>query len=186
PDSRTFRCDRCGQVLKVPDGVASPRTPSPGGSQPDPSARGEGAAAPAPPPRRGGSAASLGPSVSATATATLPAVDGDDAGPPSRRGRDQRSSPAPTPAPRKVRWWWRLLAWIVAVPLGLLLTGWPALQLDLLKKDDLLDVFVGEGAGRYTRLLIFAAVWALVTALLVQLFIDGGRWFAARRRARAR
>jgi hypothetical protein len=54
-----------------------------------------------------------------------------------------------------------------------------------LKKDDLLDVFVGEGTGRYTRLLVFAAAWALVTALLVQLFVDGGRILARRRAQRA-
>ena len=45
-----------------------------------------------------------------------------------------------------------LLAWIAAVPLGLLLTAWPAYKLDLLRKDDVLNVFVGSGAGRYVRL----------------------------------
>jgi hypothetical protein len=28
-------------------------------------------------------------------------------------------------------------------------------------------------------------LWALVTAILVQLFVDGGRWLARRRRAKA-
>src|SRR5215470_11778460 len=127
PATRTFRCDRCGQTLKVPDVVAANRPLEP-------------------PPRRGGAA-------------------------PSKRGRT------------RVHWYWRLLAWIVAVPLGLLFTAWPALHFDLLKKDDLLDVFVGEGSGRYVRLLVFAAAWAFVTALLVSLFVEGGRWLALRRRA---
>lgn len=190
PDTRTFRCDRCGQVLKVPDSV-TPRAATPTTSASRPPARGGSAggsgaaAAPAPPPRRRDGSVPVGPTVSATATATLPAVDADESEPPTRRGRDTAPTPHGPPA-RKVRWWWRILAWIAAVPLGLLVTAWPALQLDLLKKDDLLDVFVGEGTGRYARLLIFAAVWALVTALLVQLFVEGGRWFMARRRARAR
>lgn len=77
-----------------------------------------------------------------------------------------------------------MLAWIVAVPLGLVLTAWPAYQLDLIRKDDVLNVFVGSGAGRYVRLMIGTALWALVTALLVQLFVEGGRRLARRRRAK--
>ena len=105
-------------------------------------------------------------------------------GPPNTRDSNGAATPSrPARARKKVHWYWRVLAWIAAVPLGLLLTAWPALHFDLLKKDDLLDVFVGEGSGRYVRLLVFAAAWALVTALLVSLFVEGGRWLAARRNA---
>ena len=117
-----------------------------------------------------------------SATATLPVTAAA-----SRDGNGSRGGPlagtATSKKPTKVQWYWRVLAWVVAVPLGLALTAWPALHFDLLRNDDLLDVFVGEGAGRYGRLLVFAAAWALVTALLVQLFVEGGRAFA-RRRAR--
>ncbi|MFI5047115.1 MAG: hypothetical protein ACHQIG_08620 [Acidimicrobiia bacterium] len=175
PDAQTFRCDRCGQVLKVPEAIDALRSAS------VPSARTGAGEPPPPPPRRGGSAAT-GPRVSATASATVPvsaaAADGPHGG--DRDGATARPAPR-----RRARWYWRVLAWVVAVPLGLVLTGWPALQFNLLKKDDLLDVFVGSGAGRYTRLIVFAAAWALVTALLVQLFVEGGRWWSARR-ARAR
>jgi branched-chain amino acid aminotransferase len=41
-----------------------------------------------------------------------------------------------------------------ARPLAFFLTAWPAYQFDLIKKDDVLDVFVGSGTGRYTRLAI--------------------------------
>ncbi len=85
---------------------------------------------------------------------------------------------------RKVHWYWRVLAWVVAVPVGLMITAWPAYHFKWIKKDDLLDVFVGTGNGRYTRLVVLTLAWALVTALLVQLFVEGGRWFARRRRAR--
>jgi hypothetical protein len=77
------------------------------------------------------------------------------------------------------------VAWVVAVPLGFVITAWPAYQLGFIKKNDVLDIFVGTGTGRYVRLAIGTAVWALVTALLVQLFVEGGRAWAARRRASA-
>ena len=82
-------------------------------------------------------------------------------------------------------WYWRLLAWIVAVPVGFVITAWPAYELGFIKKDDVLDIFVGTGSGRYVRLAIATLVWALVTALLVQLLVEGGRSWAARRKARA-
>ena len=85
----------------------------------------------------------------------------------------------------KVAWYWRLIAWVVAVPLGFVITAWPAYELGFIKKDDVLDIFVGTGINRYLRLAIGTAVWALVTALLVQLFVEGGRAWAARRRAKA-
>ncbi len=171
-DAPTFRCDRCGQVLKVPTSVTT------GG--PPPPARSSGTATVAPPPRRRGSEvvspATVG--VSATVAAVAPGDESPD--PSTRRGR--RTAPPSTPRRTKVAWYWRLISWIVAVPLGFVLTVWPAYQLGFIKKNDLLDIFVGTGTGRYARLAIVTAVWALVTALLVQLFVEGGRGWMARRR----
>jgi hypothetical protein len=131
--------------------------------------------------------------VSSTGTASLAAVSAtvgptaavdDDGGPagPTRRGRPTRPAGAPK---RNVAWYWRLVAWVAAVPLGFMITAWPAYQLGFIKKNDVLDIFVGKGTGRYVRLGVATAVWALVTALLVQLFVEGGRAWAARRRAGA-
>jgi hypothetical protein len=199
PEARTFRCDRCGQVLKVPESLDAervvPRPPSAAGAATTPSATTPSGApptpapgAPVPPPRRGGSAAT-GPRVSATASAstaaTAAAATSAGSGEGSRDRSQKRAARGDATPRRRVHWYWRILAWVVAVPLGLLITGWPALQLDLINKDDLLDVFVGEGSGRYVRLLVFAAAWALVTALLVQLLVEGGRWWSQRRRPRA-
>jgi hypothetical protein len=142
-------------------------------------------------------------SSAATAAAVSATVNPGDPEPSapslSRRERREGSAAAPADAgardasgasgasasePRtKVHWYWRLLAWVVAVPLGFLVTAYPAYHFKWIKKDDLLDVFVGTGNSRYTRLIVLTLGWALVTALLVQLFVEGGRWIARRRRA---
>jgi hypothetical protein len=117
--------------------------------------------------------------VSATVAATADPEAADSRG----NGRPGASSAPVAPAKRsRVAWYWRVLAWIVAVPVAFFLTAWPAYQLGFIQKDDLLDIFVGTGVGRYLRLGIVTFVWAVVTALLVQLFIEGGRVRAARRR----
>ena len=192
PESPTFRCDRCGQVLKVPTPVSSS-----GSGGPPPPARQSGPA-PVVPPRRRDAAIQNGPAgdtatreppvrtaaaVSATVAAAGPAEDAADAE-TGRRTRRPAKSKADGPR-QKVSWYWRLLAWIVAVPVGFVITAWPAYELGFIKKDDVLDIFVGTGSGRYVRLAIATMVWALVTALLVQLLVEGGRTWAARRKARA-
>jgi len=211
PDAPTFKCERCGQVLKVPSEArpaaakstaAKPpaQKPPPAKQPPVPPARG-GAGSPAPPPRRGTPAGAV--SSAATAAAVSATVNQGDPVPsapsPTRRERREGTSAAPpgpadaakrgatptsvTDTRAKVRWYWRLLAWVVAVPVGFLLTAYPAYHFKWIKKNDLLDVFVGTGTSRYTRLIVLTLGWALVTALLVQLFVEGGRWVARRRRA---
>jgi len=189
PDAPTFRCDRCGQVLKVPPPVST------GGPLPPPRRSNGGPATVAPPPRRRDPNAldvttadpatraapvTTAAAVSATVSAAGPAEDASDDG---RRRRAPKTS-VPAPQSKRVSWYWRLLAWVVAVPLGFVITAWPAYELGFIKKDDVLDIFVGTGSGRYVRLAIATAVWALITALLVQLFVEGGRAWAARRRSR--
>jgi hypothetical protein len=172
----TFRCDRCGQKLKVPASVAA----APSGSE------ARSPAAVAPPPRRRPSGSAATTEVIGVSATLAHATDDRDA---KSAGDDGAPAEAPrkgaTTAPRqRVRWYWRLLAWLVAVPLGFVLTAWPAYEFGLIRKDDVLDVFVGSGTERYTRLAIVTLIWALVTAVLVQVFIEGGRWWAARRRQR--
>jgi hypothetical protein len=111
--------------------------------------------------------------VSATVAATGPAKQSPAKQSPARHSPARHS---------RVAWYWRLLAWVVAVPLAFFLTAWPAYELGFIERDDLLDIFVGTGVGRYIRLVIVTVVWALVTALLVQVFVEGGRVRAARRR----
>ncbi len=185
PDAPTFRCDRCGQTLKVPDGVRAPRTvPEDPGMVRGWSAA--AASAPPPPPRRRGGPVATGPTVSETssATASVPASAAVGTAVADAAPREPASRTAPRARREKVRIYWRIVAWVVAVPLGFVITAWPAFEFGFIEKDDVLDVFVGEGSSRYLRLLIGAAIWALVTALLVQLFVEGGRALAARRRAK--
>jgi hypothetical protein len=205
PASDTFRCEQCGQVLKVPTAVASqPDAPPPPARSSAPPAS-TGAPVPAAPPRR--ATATDGPAddtagaapqrtapvrtaaaVSATVAANAGSADTNGADGPARRSSGRPGAPsaaraAAAPAPRaKVHWYWRVVAWIVAVPVGFLLTAWPAYKFGLIEKSDLLDIFVGTGIGRYVRLGIVTLVWAVVTALLVQLFVEGGRARANRRR----
>jgi hypothetical protein len=204
PSSGTFRCEQCGQVLKAPAAVSS----EPGA--PPPPARGAGTAtrtgppAPVAPPARRPqnppaddgatrdapvrTAAAVSATVAATASpGEANGSSGGSGGASGRRSRPVPTAPAPAAAKRaKVHWYWRVLAWIVAVPLAFVVTAWPAYKLGFIKKDDLLDIFVGTGIGRYVRLGIVTLVWAIATALLVQLFVEGGRaWSTRRRRARA-
>ncbi|MEX1007090.1 MAG: hypothetical protein WD271_04520 [Acidimicrobiia bacterium] len=160
----TFRCERCGQTLKVPAAVAAS----------------SGASAIAPPPRR--RAPGIPPAREVIAvSATVSATDSDGRPPASA---PSKRSPAASAPRRRVRWYWRFVAWLVAVPLGFMITAWPAYEFELIKKNDVLDVFVGSGTDRYTRLAVGTLIWALVTALLVQSFIEGGRSWAQRRRRR--
>ena len=184
PES-TFRCERCGQKLLVP-AVAS-------------SASGTSSGAPstattvAPPPRR----RAPGPSVAApgtTASTAAAAATGVTVTLPARGEAPPRVPPATRPVrgsgpgrdgPTAVAWYWRLVAWIVAIPLGFVLAVLPSYEFGLISKDDVLDVFVGSGVDRYARLALVTAIWAIVTALLVQLLVEGGRWWAAKRRRRS-
>jgi hypothetical protein len=75
----------------------------------------------------------------------------------------------------------RVVAWVVALALGLVVTMWVARVTGWLSGDRLVDVFVGTGITRYIRVIAVAPVWALFTTLLLTLFLEGGRALARRR-----
>jgi hypothetical protein len=181
--STTFRCERCGQTLKVPASLAAVRADanaSPKLSSATRSATASTTSTVPPPPRRRASSASATREIVGVSAAVDPPATEDGANGQTKREKTRkRTSSAPR---HRVHWYWRVVAWLVAVPLGFVITALPAYEFNLIKKDDVLNVFVGSGTGRYTRLAIGTLVWALVTALLVQLFIEGGRLWADRRR----
>jgi hypothetical protein len=171
----TFRCERCGQKLLVPS-VTTVASPS--------AARAvDAGAAVMPPPRRrsDGSGSGTGAAAAAGVAVTLPA---SGTPPPATPDVARARSGRPAERPR-VRWYWRLLAWIVAVPLGFVIAVVPSYEFGLISKDDVFDAFFGSGTDRYVRLGIVTLIWAVVTAVLVQVFIEVGRAMANRRRRHA-
>lgn len=204
PDGASFRCEQCGQALKVPPGLgrasapaAAPPAPA---RQPAASSASSGAAAggTAPPaPRRrasrptmtaGGAAAGAGGTAvlsSEPAVAPPPVVaSAPVVAPPRGSGADGRSGSdggGPTkrdalPLPLRV------LAWLVALPLGLAIVGLPARKAGYLSSQKLLDVIVKSDITRFVPIIVIILLWALVSALLVTLFVEGGRRFMMRRR----
>jgi hypothetical protein len=75
----------------------------------------------------------------------------------------------------------RVLAWVVALVLGLVVTLWVARVTGWLSGDRLVDVFIQTGLARYVRVIAIAPVWALFTTLFLTLFLEGGRELARRR-----
>ena len=73
----------------------------------------------------------------------------------------------------------RLAIWVFAVPFGFIVTAVPAWRLALIRKSDVLDVFIRSGVGRFERLGLGVIIWSLVTAGAVQLSIT----IVARRRS---
>ena len=184
-NAETFRCEECGQVLKVPAGARSgggtPGTPpAPPRRRPSPSPTSAMPESPAAPPR---TTAAPTPVI-----ATPPAATASrGAAPP--RGRGSGGSEPPPPSRRPPRstlpLWMRIGAWVLAVPIGLALVGIPARSLGYLTSQKLLDVFVKHTLSRFVPLLVIVVLWALATTILVEILVEGGRWIMLRRQRHA-
>lgn len=203
PDSGAVRCNSCGQSMKVPPGLARNGRSRGGGEGAEPPARSSNGPDPGPaqrpaPPRRargrapagaapGGAAGAVagggtavlsqGPApapVRATAAPGAPPMrPTGPVGAPVRDGGESRDA-----LPLALR----VGAWVIAVPLGLLIVGIPARQLGYLSSQKLLDVIVKRDLGRFLPIVVVIALWALVSAVLVTLLVEGGRRLMLRRR----
>src|SRR5262245_21492799 len=161
PDAPTFTCENCGQPLKVPAQFRpSVMSSSRHVRQPDP-------------PRRDATAVLPEQRAPAPVAATTPS--------PARRPTTPRAAAEPASAADEVSRPLRVLAWVVAMVLGLIVTLWVARITGWLSGDRLVDVFTQEGWARYIRVVAVAPVWALFTTLLLTLFLEGGRALARRR-----
>jgi hypothetical protein len=78
----------------------------------------------------------------------------------------------------------RIAAWLVALPLALAIVGIPARKAGYLTSQKLLDVIVKSDITRFVPILVIVGLWALVTAVLVTVFVEGGRRVMLRRRAK--
>ena len=112
-----------------------------------------------------------------------PGVGTAVASPPKSAPAKSAKARAATPR-TALPWPLRLLAWVVAIPLGLALVGIPARKAGYLSSQKLLDIVIERDLDRYLPLAVIVVLWALVTALLVQLLVEGGGWLMRRRQAR--
>ena len=168
---------------------------------------GSGAPAMAPPaPRRksrptktaGGAAA--GAAVGAAAVASETNAGAPSGGTAVLAPEPPRPTTAPTPAKSRgassraaesgdgrdrLPLWLRIVVWVVALPLGLVIVGVPARSAGYLSSQKLLDVIVKHDLARFVPIVVIVALWALATALLVTLLVEGGRYLMLRRRNRA-
>jgi hypothetical protein len=74
-----------------------------------------------------------------------------------------------------------VLGWVVALVVGGVIVRYLAKFTGLLTGDSVIDLITGSGYGRYLRLFAVIPFWALATAGLMTLFVEGGRrWQASR------
>jgi hypothetical protein len=187
-NGETFECEHCGQVLKVPAGArgASSSAPRSAGASPPPPRRSTTAAAPvaepAPPARRAAAPSASAPVAAApAATSVLPPEEPVIVRPPDDDGR---AAPPPRIPRDALPLGVRIGAWVLAVPVGLAIVGIPARVLGYLTSQKLLDVFVKHNLSRFVPLIVIVVLWALATTILVEVFVEGGRWLMLRRRVR--
>jgi hypothetical protein len=162
PDAPTFKCENCGQPLKVPSQFRPSVMASSRHVRPSDAPHSESTSVlPSRPAPAAAPAAASAPKAARPATAPRPSADAP------------RTDAVALPL--------RVLAWVVALALGLVVTIWVARVTGWLSGDRLVDVFVGTGITRYIRVIAVAPVWALFTTFLLTLFLEGGRALARRR-----
>jgi hypothetical protein len=168
PDAPTFKCEGCGKPLKIPTQFRPSVMASSRHVRPPNSPRSESTAVlPPRPTRAAASAASAAPAAAPPAAA--------------RAAKVPRPAAGKAPKTETVALPLRVLAWVVALALGLVVTLWVARITGWLSGDRLVDVFTQTGLARYIRVIAIAPVWALFTTLLLTLFLEGGRALARRR-----
>jgi hypothetical protein len=157
-----FSCEECGRLLKTP---VEYRRPEP-------------SAAPEAPGANGTSQVTRGGSATRDQTSVMRAP-----GPQSREtpaARPRRSSsrlPATLAVPVQI------LGWMLAIVLGGIIVRYVAKATGLLTGNSMIDLITGTGFGRYWRLFALVPFWALVSAGLMTLFVEGARRWQAQRSA---
>jgi hypothetical protein len=168
PDAPMFRCEGCGQRLKVPDQFRPSVMTSSRHIRP-PDAGSPESTSVLPPrsaPASRTAAAAASPAAARPRPAPRPPVGA--VGEKEKKEKEKASLPV------------RLLGWAIALPLGLAATLWLARITGWLSGERLVDVFTGTGSARYIRVIAIAPVWALFTTLILSLFLEAGRALARR------
>jgi hypothetical protein len=157
-----FSCEQCGRLLKTPVEYRRPDASGPV----DPH-RSNGSATVS----RGGSAKRDKPSVARQPVA--PAVGAATVAPARPRHRSGRA-PATLAIPLLI------IGWIFALVIGGIIVRYLARFTGVLTGDSIIDLITGSGYGRYLRLFAVVPFWALVSAGLMTLFVEGARRWQAR------
>jgi len=172
-----FSCEECGRLLKTP---VEYRTPDPVSPLDPPRENGHSQV------QRGGSAARHqtavirtppGPAATpAAAAASAPAkAPRAPKAPKARRGPARPSATLSLPL--------QILGWVAALLIGGVIVRYAAKFTGLLTGDSVIDLITGSGYGRYLRLLLVIPFWALATAGLMTLFVEGAKRWQANRSA---
>lgn len=90
------------------------------------------------------------------------------------RAERRRAAPAATAGTPGFPLAVRIGVWAVAVLVGGAISLYIARAIGLLSTNNLIDVITGSGSGRYLRMALWLPIWALVTAGIVTLALDGG------------
>jgi hypothetical protein len=164
-----FRCEGCGQRLKVPDQFRPSVMTSSRHIRPPDAGSSESTSVlpPRPAPRSRTAAAAASP---AAAARPRPAPR-SPVGAVGEQEKEKEKASLPV----------RLLGWAIALPLGLAATLSVARITGWLSGERLVDVFTGTGSARYIRVIAVAPVWALFTTLILSLYLEVGRALARRR-----
>jgi hypothetical protein len=171
-----FSCESCGRLLKTPMEYRRPE-PSAPASPPRPESRSRSKV------QRGGSAARDQTSVipAAGGVAEAAAASAPRAAKPPKAPKAAsapRSGGGSTPAALGLPI--LILGWVAAIVLGGIIVRYIAKWTGLLTGDSVIDLITGSGFGRYLRLFAVVPFWALASAGLMTLFIEGGRRWQAR------
>ena len=163
-ERRAFPCEGCGRTLKVPAAAAAAATAAVTSGAVRTAAPAPAAASlpPEPPPRAPGAVTRVMPAVEPM-PATAPAV------------AEPRTRPARDPIPPR---WVRFLLWVVAIPLAFIVVLEFARAAGMLTTNEISDVALAEGWGRFWPIARLIPFVALAAAGLVQ----GGAFLLTRMR----
>jgi hypothetical protein len=160
-----FSCEQCGRLLKTP---MEYRRPDASGPVDMPRSNGKGSTA------RGGSKPRDSGSVPRTAAPVAAAAASSPAAAPAKPRRRSPRSPATLAIPLQI------IGWVFALLLGGIIVRYIARFTGVLTGDSIIDLITGTGFGRYLRLFAVVPFWALVSAGLMTLFVEGARRWQAR------
>jgi len=78
------------------------------------------------------------------------------------------------------------MAWVIALPLALIIVGIPARAAGYLTSQKLLDVIIKHDLSRFFPVLLIILLWTIATVILVTLIVEIGSVLLAKSRTKRR